>query len=104
CAPRMPRKSGALPCRSTAAGRPNSQPRRSNMKTVSVEDAIAMIPDGASVMVGGFMGVGTPERLVDELVRQRPHHLTIIANDKAMPGRGIGKLISAQLVGRTVAS
>jgi len=74
------------------------------MKTVSVEDAIAMIPDGASVMVGGFMGVGTPERLVDELVRQRPHHLTIIANDTAMPGRGIGKLISAQLVGRTVAS
>ena len=61
----MLRKFGALPYRSTAAGRPNSQPGRSNMKTVSVEDAIAMIPDGASVMVGGFMGVGTPERLVE---------------------------------------
>jgi acyl CoA:acetate/3-ketoacid CoA transferase alpha subunit len=37
-------------------------------------------------MVGGFMGVGTPERLIDELVRQRKRDLTIIANDTAVPG------------------
>ena len=41
------------------------------MRSVSVEEAIAMIPAGASIMVGGFMGVGTPERLLDELVRQK---------------------------------
>ena len=41
------------------------------MKAVSVEEAVAMIPNGASIMVGGFMGVGTPERLLDELVRQK---------------------------------
>jgi acetate CoA/acetoacetate CoA-transferase alpha subunit len=35
------------------------------MKAISLEEAIAMIPAGASVMVGGFMGVGTPERLLD---------------------------------------
>jgi acetate CoA/acetoacetate CoA-transferase alpha subunit len=40
------------------------------MRAVSVEEAVAMIPAGASVMVGGFMGVGTPERLLDEIVRQ----------------------------------
>ena len=40
------------------------------MKAVSVEEAVAMIPAGASIMVGGFMGVGTPERLLDEMVRQ----------------------------------
>ena len=40
------------------------------MKTIPVEDAVAMIPDGASLMIGGFMGVGTPERIIDELVRQ----------------------------------
>jgi acetate CoA/acetoacetate CoA-transferase alpha subunit len=55
-------------------------------------------------MVGGFMGVGTPERVIDELVRQGKRDLTIIANDTATPGRGIGKLVAAKLVGRTVAS
>ena len=53
------------------------------MKAVSVEQAVAMIPDGASVMIGGFMAIGTPERLIDELVRQISRDLTIIANDAA---------------------
>ena len=74
------------------------------MKTVSVEDAIKIIPDGASLMIGGFMGVGTPEPLIDELARQNKRNLTVIANDTAFPGRGIGKLISAKLVSRTIAS
>jgi acetate CoA/acetoacetate CoA-transferase alpha subunit len=63
-----------------------------------------MIPEGASLMIGGFMGVGTPERLIDEIVRQGKRNLTVIANDTAVPGRGIGKLVDAGLVGRTVAS
>jgi acetate CoA/acetoacetate CoA-transferase alpha subunit len=74
------------------------------MKTVSVEDAVAMIPEGATLMIGGFMGVGTPERIIDELVRQGKRNLTVIANDTAVPGRGIGKLVDAGLVSRTVAS
>jgi acetate CoA/acetoacetate CoA-transferase alpha subunit len=74
------------------------------MKTIALKDAVAMIPDGASLMIGGFMGVGTPERVIDELVRQGKRNLTVIANDTAMPGRGIGKLVSAGLIGRTVAS
>ena len=74
------------------------------MQTIRVADAVAMIPDGASLMIGGFMGVGTPERLVDELVRQGKRDLTVIGNDTAWPGRGIGKLIDAKLVGRVVAS
>ena len=74
------------------------------MKAVSAEQAIAMIPNGASVMIGGFMGVGTPERLLDELVRQKKSELTIIANDAAVPGRGIGKLFDASLVATLTAS
>jgi acetate CoA/acetoacetate CoA-transferase alpha subunit len=74
------------------------------MKPISVEDAVALIPDGASLMVGGFMGVGTPERLCDELVRQGKRDLTVIANDNALPGVGIGKLIAAGLVRKTIAS
>lgn len=74
------------------------------MKAVSAEEAIAMIPDGASIMVGGFMGVGTPERLLDELVRQRKSGLSIICNDAAVPGKGVGKLFDALLVSSLIGS
>ena len=74
------------------------------MRVVPVEEAVAKIPDGASVMIGGFMGVGAPERLLDELVRQRKSHLSIIANDAGVPGKGIGKLVDAGLISRMIAS
>ena len=74
------------------------------MQTVALDKAVAMIPDGASLMVGGFMAVGTPERLIDEIVRQGKRDLTVIANDTAAPGRGIGKLIDARLVRKAIVS
>jgi len=74
------------------------------MRTTSLQEACAMIPDGASLMIGGFMGVGSPERVIDELVRQGKRDLTVIGNDTAWPGRGIGKLVDAGLVKRTIAS
>lgn len=63
-----------------------------------------MIPDGAVVMIGGFMGCGSPHSLIDELVRQGKRDLTVIANDTARPNVGIGKLISARLVKTVIAS
>jgi acetate CoA/acetoacetate CoA-transferase alpha subunit len=74
------------------------------MKGLALNEAVAMIPDGATLMIGGFMGVGTPEHVVDELVRQGKRNLTVIANDTASPGVGIGKLISAKLVGKAIVS
>ncbi len=66
--------------------------------------AAGLVPDGASVMVGGFMGVGSPHRIIDALVARGARGLTIIANDTARPGVGIGKLISAGCVARAVVS
>jgi acetate CoA/acetoacetate CoA-transferase alpha subunit len=74
------------------------------MKTIPLKDAVAMIPNGASLMIGGFMGVGTPEPLMDELVRQEKRELTVIANDTAAPGTGIGKLIRAKLLRKAIVS
>jgi acetate CoA/acetoacetate CoA-transferase alpha subunit len=74
------------------------------MQTIPLDQSVAMIPDGASLMIGGFMAVGTPERVIDEIVRQNKRNLTVIANDTASPGRGIGKLIGAKLVRKAVVS
>ena len=74
------------------------------MRTTTIEEAVAGIPNGASLMMGGFMGVGTPERLVDELIRQGKRDLTVIANDTALPGIGIGKLVSAGSLRKAIVS
>lgn len=73
-------------------------------KALSPEAAAALVPDGARIMIGGFMGVGTPRRIIDALVTSGRRDLTLIANDTAMPGRGIGKLITARAVRRLVVS
>jgi acetate CoA/acetoacetate CoA-transferase alpha subunit len=74
------------------------------MQTISIQQSVAMIPDGASLMIGGFMAVGTPERTVNEIVRQRKRDLIVIANDTATPDHGIGKLITAKLVRKVIVS
>ena len=71
---------------------------------IRAEDAAQLVPDGASVMIGGFLGVGTPERLLDALVARNARNLTVIANDTARPGLGIGRLIDAGCVTRVIVS
>ncbi len=71
---------------------------------ITPEAAAAMIPDGASLMIGGFMAVGSPLRMIDALVARGARDLTVIANDTAMPGRGIGRLITAGAVSRLITS
>ncbi|MDR3437137.1 3-oxoacid CoA-transferase subunit A [Telmatospirillum sp.] len=73
-------------------------------KSTTIQEAVDRIPDGAVLMIGGFMGCGSPNSLIDELVRQDKKDLTVIANDTARPGVGIGKLISAKLVKKVIAS
>jgi len=74
------------------------------MKTISLEKAVELIPDGASLMIGGFAAVGSPERIIDELVRQKKRDLTVISNDTGLPGIGIAKLVTAGLLRKTIVS
>jgi acetate CoA/acetoacetate CoA-transferase alpha subunit len=73
-------------------------------KAISCTRAVELIPDGASLMIGGFLGVGSPHRIIDELVRQGKKNLTVIANDTGRPELGIGKLIMAKAVRKAIVS
>ena len=44
-------------------------------------EAASLVKDGMTVMVGGFMANGTPEPIIDELVKSNVKDLTIICND-----------------------
>ncbi len=63
-----------------------------------------MVKDGMTVMIGGFLGVGTPESLVDALVSQGTKDITVIANDTATPEKGIGKLVVKKQLKKAIVS
>ena len=67
------------------------------MQTVPSRPISVHDPRWRELMIGGFMGVGTPERVIDEIVRQSKRGLIIIANDTAVPGRGNRQVIGANL-------
>lgn len=62
-------------------------------KVVSVEQALLHIHDGSTIMVGGFLGVGTPETLIDAVIAKGVDDITLICNDTAFPEIGVGKWI-----------
>jgi acetate CoA/acetoacetate CoA-transferase alpha subunit len=70
----------------------------------SGDEAAAPIKDGSVIMVGGFMACGTPEILIDALVKKGVKNLTIICNDGGWPDKGVGRLIANGQVRRLIAS
>lgn len=73
-------------------------------KIIDAQEAIDMIGDGATLMVGGFMAVGTPETLVDGLINKGVKDLTVICNDTGFIGVGVGKLICDHRISNLIAS
>ncbi|MES0330177.1 acetate CoA-transferase subunit alpha [Citrobacter sedlakii] len=73
-------------------------------KLITLHDAAEFFRDGMTIMVGGFMGVGTPPRLIDTLLESGVRDLTLIANDTAFVDTGIGPLIVNGRVKKVIAS
>jgi acyl CoA:acetate/3-ketoacid CoA transferase alpha subunit len=67
---------------------------------ITAEEAASAVTESSTVMIGGFMGVGSPQRNIAHLVRRGVRDLTVIFNDTAWPGRGIGQLVSASNAGQ----
>ena len=75
------------------------------MKSIGqARELVALIPDGASLLVGGFLDVGAPDRMIEALLESGRKNLTLITNDTARPTTGVGKLISAKRIKKLYAS
>ena len=73
-------------------------------KFVTVEEAAALVKDGMTVMIGGFLGCGNAHKVIDILVKNNVKDLTIIANDSPPTGYGLARLIDNHQVKRLIAS
>lgn len=67
-------------------------------KFISIEEAVSKVKDGMTIMVGGFLANGTPNKIVDALAKSGIKNLTLICNDTAYPDKGVGQLIANKQV------
>ncbi len=73
-------------------------------KIITISEAVNKVKDGMTIMVGGFLANGTPERLIDALVEKGVKNLTLICNDTGFPDRGVGKMVVAKQFKRIIVS
>ena len=73
-------------------------------KIISAAEAAAKVKDGMTVMVGGFLGCGTPQTLVDQVLADGTKDLTLVCNDTAFPDSGVGKLVVSRQFKRVIVS
>ena len=73
-------------------------------KVISIDEAIDKIENAMTLMIGGFLGVGTPEKLVAGVLARNVRDLTVIANDTAFPDKGIGKLVVNRQLKKVIVS
>lgn len=73
-------------------------------KLISLEEAVNLVQDGDTVMIGGFLSVGTPDRLIDALIAKGTKNLTLICNDTGFIDRGVGKMVVAKMFRKILTS
>lgn len=73
-------------------------------RVASAEAAVALIPDGATVMVGGFGVCGNPENLLTALHKQGTRGLTVVSNNAGIDDFGLGPLLRARQIRKMIAT
>lgn len=73
-------------------------------KIVKPEELKPLFKDGMSIMIGGFLGCGTPHKVIDLLIKLGVKDLIIIANDTSYVDKGIGRLVANRQVKKVIAS
>lgn len=62
-------------------------------KITSISECVKLVESGSTLMVGGFMGIGAPETMIDALVKAGMDNIDLISTDTATEVRGIGKMV-----------
>ncbi|EMB9229749.1 CoA transferase subunit A [Vibrio harveyi] len=76
-----------------------------NMKKAATTEQIeSLLHDGMTIMIGGFMATGAPERLINLLIKKDIKNITLISTDTGSPGRGSSRLIAEKRVKKLYAS
>jgi acetate CoA/acetoacetate CoA-transferase alpha subunit len=73
-------------------------------KIISIEEAVSKVKDGMTIMIGGFLANGSPQTIIDALLKSNVKNLTLICNDTAFPDRGLGMLIANKQVKKVITS
>ncbi|MDL2330909.1 3-oxoacid CoA-transferase subunit A [Odoribacter sp. OttesenSCG-928-A06] len=73
-------------------------------KFISIEEAVAKVKDGMTIMIAGFLANGTPNSIVDALAKSGVKDLTLICNDTAYADKGVGQLIVNKQVKKVITS
>jgi len=75
-----------------------------NKVIASAAEAVALVPDGATIMMGGFGVCGLPENLIDALHDRGTRDLIIISNNAGLDGFGIGRMLVTRQVRKMISS
>lgn len=73
-------------------------------KMITIDEAVAKIKDGMTIMVAGFLANGSPHKILEALAKTNVKELTVICNDTAFPDKGVGILIFNKQVKKVITS
>ncbi len=73
-------------------------------KFISAKEAAALIKDGSTVMIGGFLSCGAPDKIIDAMIEQKINNLTMVCNDTSYMDADKGKLVKNGLVKKVIAT
>lgn len=73
-------------------------------KVIAENKLMGCINNGSTVMIGGFLGVGSPQKLIDFFVDSKVNNLTVITSDTGFEDVGVGKLIVNKQISKVLAS
>ncbi len=71
-------------------------------KVITANQAAKLVKDGSTIMIGGFLSCGTPDIIIDELVKENTKNLTLICNDTSFQDADKGKLVKNNQIKKVI--